>query len=77
MSKEFTSESYVVIEDLGYVMTAQNSGEATLMAVGADAPTKILKFSANYQIFTFNAPLAQIIHTPSRSNSSYIPFILL
>jgi hypothetical protein len=75
MSKKFTSESYVVIEDLGYVMTAQNIGEATLMAVDADA--KILKFSANYQIFTFNAPLAQIIHTPSRSNSSYIPFILL
>jgi hypothetical protein len=50
MSKEFTSESYVVIEDLGYVMTAQNSGEATLMAVGVDASTKILKFSANYQI---------------------------
>jgi hypothetical protein len=39
------------------------SGEATLMAVGADAPTKILKFSPNYQIFTSNAPLVQIIRT--------------
>jgi hypothetical protein len=41
----------------------KGSGEATLMAVGADAPTKILKFSSNYQIFTSNAPLVQIIRT--------------
>jgi hypothetical protein len=41
----------------------KGSGEATLMAVGADAPTKILKFSVNYQIFISNAPPAQIICT--------------
>jgi hypothetical protein len=45
--------------------SAVRSGEAALMAVGASAPTKILKFSANFQIFTSNAPpLAQIIRTP-------------
>jgi hypothetical protein len=29
-----------------------HSSKATLMAAGADAPTKILEFSANCQIFT-------------------------
>jgi hypothetical protein len=31
------------------------------VVVGADAFTKILKFSVNYQIFISNAPLTQII----------------
>jgi hypothetical protein len=62
--------------DLGQLCPL-GSGKATLMAVGADAPTKILEFSVNCYFFIFSVHLIQIIHIPSQLNSSYTLSILL
>jgi hypothetical protein len=49
-----------------------------LMAVGADAPTKILEFSANCQFFTSNAlHLSKLFSFISQPNSSYTSSILV